>query len=268
MEFYAMKNIDKDKFHSIAEIFKMSFDNTYEAQNIYRIFWYKKSIFLTSARELGIIDSMKHNGKNVMSYNQWQAIKSKSIEITNKSLKSDRHIIRFNAQKTINRREYIFGIIDRYFENQSNIQKIKEEIIRCVSVLNREPQGKSYLIYRIVKNDRFSVVSSNLNMLFDKYIGVGISIKLHKGHIKIIQKGIVLPFYKINQRNIIMDMEQIKAFVYILENIKYFIYCKNRASELNNDTLRNLKKFIQSPQRFDKYDASYIKNKEYRSLWL
>ena len=263
-----MKNIDKDKFHSIAEIFKMSFDNTYEAQNIYRIFWTKRSIFLTSARELGIIDSMKHNGKKAMSYNQWQAIKAKSIEITNESLKSDKHIIRFNAQKTINKREYIFGIIDRYFENQSNIQEIKEEIIRCVSVLNREPQGKSYLIYRIVKSDRFSDISFNISKLIDKYIGGVVGIKLHKGNIKIIQKGIVLSFYKVNQRNIIMDMEQIKAFVYILENIKYFIYCKNRDSERNNNTLRNIKKFIQSPQSFDKYDVVYTKDKEYRSLWL
>ncbi len=67
---------------------------------------------------------------------------------------------------------------------------------------------------------------------------------------------------------IVLSMEQIKAYAFLLEHYVKIVRHKNIKREARDAILHNLKRFINDPASFDKYDVVYQKGKTYRSLWL
>lgn len=267
--------MDKDKKYSISRIFTSSFDNSSEAMGHYRKFWFKSSIYLKAAKELDIYDSMTLPNINklgkptkAISYNQWQVIKDKSMEMLNDMLKSNSYIVTFNAQKSLNKRNFYIKVIDNYFNNISNKDSVKDRIIQCGEIINREHESKDtlYILHRITKSDRTSATISNLSNMCHKYFGF--KINTHTKNIKLLQKGFYNGFMKVTNEAIVLSMEQIVALAYIFENYEQFLRAKNTKRENNKGLIRNINRFITNPQSFDKYDVVYQSGKVYKSLWL
>lgn len=264
--------LDRDKKYSISRIFTSSFDNSSEAMGHYRKFWFKSSIYLKAAKELGIYDSMAITDKNksikAISYNQWQVIKDKSMEMLNDMLKSKSYIVAFNAQKSLDKRGFYIKVIDNYFNNISNKDSVKDRLIQCGEIINSKPKSgdKLYILHRIIKSDRTSATISNLSNMCHKYFGF--KINTHTKNIKLLQKGFYNGFMKVTNEAIVLSMEQIVALAYIFENYEQFLRAKNTKRENNKGLIHNINRFIANPQSFDKYDVVYVENKVYKSLWL
>lgn len=264
--------LDRDKKYPISRIFTSSFDNSSEAMGHYRKFWFKSSVYLKAAKELGIYESMTIANKDklikAMSYNQWQAIKDKSMEMLNDMLKSKSYIVVFNAQKSLDKRSFYIEVIDNYFKNLSNKDSIMAKIMQCGEIINREQNSgdKLYILHRITKSDRTSATISNLSNMCHKYFGF--KINTHTTNMKLLQKGFYDGFMKVTNEVIVLSMEQIVALAYIFENYEQFLRAKNTKRENNKGLIHNIKRFIDNPQSFDKYDVVYQSGKVYRSLWL
>lgn len=267
--------LDKDKKYPISRIFTSSFDNTSEAMGYYRKFWFNSSIYLQAAKELGIYDSMtiphinklgKHT--KAMSYNQWQAIKGKSMQMVNNIIDTGSGLVLMNAQKSLKSRELYIRVIDNYFKNIPSKDSVRDRIIQCGEIVNRQPKSrdKLYILHRITKSDRTGAIIYNLSCMCYKYFGF----KIHTNttNVPMLQKGFYDGFMKVTNNLIILNIEQIKALVYIFENYEQFLTSKNTKREQNRGIVHNINRFLKDPQSFDKYDVVYQSGKIYKSLWL
>lgn len=265
----------EDRQFLICRIFTNTFDNVAEANRNYNTFWYKNSIYLRCAKELGIYDSMKltsrtkrYRDNHCITYNQWQAIKDKQLEILNNTLKSPYKLMRINAEKSLKKREFIVKIIDKFFDDMRQLDIENQKALKYIKILNTPPNENDtlYILKRIVKSEVSGDIIYQLSLRYREYLKKGFD--THLRDIKIFQRGFFKGFVTTDNRMIVLSMEQIEAYAFLLEHFVKIARHKNIKREARDAILRNLKKFINDPKSFDKYDVIYQSGKTYRSLWL
>lgn len=270
-----MKMKFEDKQFPISRAFTHYFEDPLEARNTYIKFWYKRSSYLSAAKQLGIYDSMvlptrnkRYGDSHAITYNQWQAIRDKQLEIATDGLKSSKFVARYNAEKSLNNRELFINIMDKFFNDMKELEKENEEALKHIRILQKNPMPNEtrYILKRIVKNEKNANIMWQLSLIYKKYFAN--EFRSQTGSVKILQKGIFKGYITTNNKMILLSMEQIKAYAFLLEHYVKIVRHKNIKREARDAILHNLKRFINDPASFDKYDVVYQKGKTYRSLWL
>ncbi len=249
----------EDKQFPISRIFTHTFDNVEDARKHHLNFWFRNSIYLKCAKELGIYDSMKlatrnkgYRDKHAITYNQWQLIKDKQMEILKKSLQSNKKLMQINAKKSLKKREFIVGIFDKFFDDMKLLECENNKALKCIKTLNTKPKDSEtlYMLKRIVKSEVNSDIIFQLSQRYKEYFKKEFDTNL--GEIKIFQRSITGSFISINNRMIVLSMEQIKAYAFLLEHYVKIVRHKNIKREARDAILHNLKRFINDPASFDK----------------